>query len=940
MKHTVKMKMKQIRSILFNHGEAMTKDEKTRQFGESITHLTEGSLGKYDEEVYDVTFIKSGKLSLPYILFGLKDFYSPPLAMQISTTDQPLYPNRKTREMFKGSGNQEYTSCYLREVERTSLAAAWMFVCMTADGMIKEDSSYNDIKRMVRGLYTDSSGKLTSDTKLNLKSNYSTSISEKDNPSPFSKTECYGNYGTKVGEKFRANQVISWIHNTKRYKSEHESNMISRRFSADALHQFWCSAYGFDLLGLNEYSTIRCSPRDGRLSGTRVRWVRDCVDSHTRYNLITVALLTKAKHYHSMYRAGMWHLQSQSGVSRYKKLIESSCDNQIMDAIDLLGSFVAQFAKSVKENLPNIYDYMIHEFMNSNIHIHPEGTTEHICCDALVEYAFLRCNMSSIHSSNIVNASTKAMRLVFDVEDKLSGSGKRKSVLLKKRYYRIGAPQIADKPSIATSVMQVTNEMLEIPLKNAREGLGSRFVRRNIAREAINKRIHGTRFMVNYHEAVFDRIAMLLRMSKGENGCIAPYANPNNHIEEAVTNLHKARRTGGECEYFVGIVKESIARYVDQDELGYINYQKCNSDKELHTSADYLDTVFRRGISWCGGIVTMAYSKPRRIADDIEVVDVLRIEDNEGDWNPSTKSILKEFDRSNGKFCGYSTTSRPRTVIRNPKTGFSLAFNIDGHRIKNNRNEECKAIVSSVLVDEFRKIQEDINAVRMLGAFTDFIEQRTGKELGGIYEDRFNLDIHFSSKRIARIISDTSMPDSMVSTARKTISDFVRNIDGNIASKFDLNLIMNHIFNALGMNKLINQCNTMMLQHSYAKQDGQSIAHMIVTTNGEERMTSILDMANAIIEQHTGNGDNFNFDTPPTILLTTSPDGSGLSSHIVDCGTVCNSIRNVAMEKINNAGKSDDRIESMLRNLEECVQSMCTTSDFASVIRKFPELAI
>lgn len=939
MKHTVKMKMKQIRSILFNHGEAMAKDEKTRQFGESITHLTEGSLGKYDEEVYDVTFIKSGKLSLPYILFGLKDFYSPPLAMQISMTDQPLYPNRKTREMFQGSGNHEYPSCYLREVERTSLAAAWMFVCMTADGMIKEDSSYNDIKRMVRGLYTDSSGKLTSDTKLNLKSNYSTSISEKDNPSPFSKTECYGNYGTKVGEKFRANQVISWIHNTKRYKSEHESNMISRRFSADALHQFWCSAYGFDLLGLNEYSTIRCSPRDGRLSGTRVRWVRDCVNSHTRYNLITVALLTKAKHYHSMYRAGMWHLQSQSGVSRYKKLIESSCDNQIMDAIDLLGSFVAQFAKSVKENLPNIYDYMIHEFMNSNIHIHPEGTTEHICCDALVEYAFLRCNMSSIHSSNIVNASTKAMRLVFDVEDKLSGSGKRKSVLLKKRYYRIGAPQIADKPSIATSVMQVTNEMLEIPLKNAREGLGSRFVLRNIAREAINKRIHGTRFMVNYHEAVFDRIAMLLRMSKGENGYIAPYANPNNHIEEAVTNLHKARRTGGECEYFVGIVKESIARYIDQDELGYINYQKYVLDKELHTSADYLDTVFRRGISWCGGIVTMAYSKPRRIADDIEVVDVLRIEDNEGDWNPSTKSILKEFDRSNGKFCGYSTTSRPRTVIRNPKTGFSLAFNIDGHRIKNNRNEECKAIVSSVLVDEFRKIQEDINAVRMLGAFTDFIEQRTGKELGGIYEDRFNLDIHFSSKRIARIISDTSMPDSMVSTARKTISDFVRNIDGNIASKFDLNLIMNHIFNALGMNKLINQCNTMMLQHSYAKQHGQSISYMIVTTNGEERMTSIADKANAIIEEWTGGRFKFDTTTTPTVLLTTSPDGSGLSSHIVECGTVCNAIRNVA-EKINNADKSDDRIESMLRNLEECVQSMCTTSDFASVIRKFPELAI
>jgi hypothetical protein len=931
------MKMKQIRSILFNHGEAMTKDEKTRQFGESITHLTEGSLGKYDEEVYDVTFIKSGKLSLPYILFGLKDFYSPPLAMQISTTDQPLYPNRKTREMFQGSGNQEYPSCYLGEVEKTSLAAAWMFVCMTADGMIKEDSSYNDIKRMVRGLYTDSTGKLLPSTKLDLRSNYSTSISSANNLTPFSKTECRGMHRNS-GESFRAKQVTWWIQQSKTYNSQHESNIISRRFSADALHQFWCSAYGFDLLGLSEYSTVKCSPRDGRLSDVRVRWVRDCVDNHIRYNLITVALLTKAKHYGSMYRAGMCYLQSQSGVSRYRKLIESSCDNQIMDAIDLLGSFVAQFAKSVKENLPNIYDYMIHEFMNPNINARPDGTGG-ICCEALVEYAFLRCNMSVTHTTHINGGDTKAVRLVFDVEDNLAGSGKRKHALVKKRYQRIGAPQNADKPCIATSVMQVTNAILEIPIKRARDGQGSDVVRRNIAREAINKRIHGTRFMVNYHEAVFDRIAMLLRMGKGGNGLMAPYANPNNHIEDAVTNLYRSRMNGGEYRHYTGIAKESMATYIDQDELGYINYQKYVLDKELHTSADYLDTVFRRGISWCGGIVTMAYSKPRRIADDIEVVDVLRIEDNEGDWNPSTKSILKEFDRSNGKFCGHSTTSRPRTVIRNPKTGFSLAFNIDGHRIKNNRSEECKAIVSSVLVDEFRKIQEDINAVRMLGAFTDFVEERTGKELGGTYEDRFNFDTHFSSKRIARIINDTSMPDSMVSTARKTISDFVRSIDGRIASKFDLNLIMNHIFNALGMNKLINQCNTMMLQHSYAKQDGQSISYMIVTTNGEERMTSIADKANAIIEEWTGGRFKFDITTTPAVLLTTSPDGSGLSSHIVECGTVCNAIRNVA-EKINNDDKSDDRIESMLRNLEECVQSMCTTSDFASVIRKFPELAI
>ena len=947
MRHTVKMRLKQVRDLLAAQAKGMIGDAKTLQFGESILSETENSIGEYDEKVYDVTFIRSGKLCLPYILFGLKDFYVPHPAMRDHENDEPLFHNRKDSKMYRRKRCSEASMCYVEEVERSSLAAAWLFVCMAADGMIKDSSSYNDIKCMVRELYADPDGKPLASAKICLKSNYSTDESEKNNTlSPYTLTSKHGGYrGATIG-RFSAKGVTRWVHETKRWKSQHESNMISKVFSYDAIHQFWCSTYGFDLMGLRHYSTIKCNARDSHNLMYPRRWVGDVTGVHIKYNLITVALLTKAKQWHSMYRARDYHMQSKSGVSRFKKLIESSCDNQIMDAVDLLGSFVAQFAKSVKENLPNIYDYMVHDFMNPNINGHPEGT-EDDCCEALVEYAFVRSNMASMHSSNGGVLYDKTMRLIFDVEDRLSGSGKRKTMLAKKRYKRAGTPLKAEEPRTINSVMRTTCDMTGMPLDNARKWLASEVAGRNIAREAIGTRIAGTRFMVNYHEAVFDRISMLTKMCSGFQGKLMPYSGSSEQIRNQIYWHSNARSTGGRdgdktVDDFMGVWpdKDTLSNLNEYKPNEYNPYKHIDGQRELHVSPDYISTVFLRGISWCAGIVTKAFSKPRRIADDIEVVDVLRLEDNEGNWNPTDTSILKQFDRVGRKLHGEFIVSRPRTVVRNPKTGFSLAFNIEGHRMVNDRSKECKAIVGSDVLNAFRKIQDEINAVRMMGAFADFCDERTGSNdaIHGFYGDTFNVNSPCFSGNISRIMDDTTMPPSMVSTARKTISDFVRSINGCIASKFDLHLIMNHTFNTLGMNKLINQCNTMVLVKSYMEESGSSDLNMIVTTSGGERMTSVISRVDEIIMGHTGRSSNFEFnaiDNTPMILLTTSPDGSGVSSHIMTEASVCRAIRIEIDGKI-----SDDRIESMFKNLEQCFDAMCTTSDFASFIRQFPEFSI
>lgn len=500
---------------------------------------------------------------------------------------------------------------------------------------------------------------------------------------------------------------------------------------------------------------------------------------------------------------------------------------------------------------------------------------------------------------------------------------------------------------------------------------------RNFAYEWNNTRLPGTKLFINYEANTIGRIASLVKSTINDYGYV-PYVMEQNSFSSDIRNKSRCNIPDDikrnilftELPY-LSKVKDSLRsvkeREADKRRMSKKDYdsRKSNYTSRMFSSLphfdegsfslshDYLSSVFATGLSWCAGIVTRVLSTPRKITEAVEVLDVCRIENarcsNNWDWN------YREDKSKGGRLATFDWFMRdyqkqknvPRTVLRNPNTGFSIAFDIENHKPKVGlgKPSQCTAEVPDYIVKQFVEIQDTIKIIQSAGMFSGFDPAKPWLRREGVYnaplDIKFVNDKFFDPTLYSAFCEHTDNSDispDMLNLARKAISDFAKNTDDRVCTAYDLHLILCHILSPLNMNHIINMTNVMTVPQTHflnTKDAGRlpSATAMLITTSGERVFpTPHGSLVTNTIDTSSPQGVMYIYD----LYACASPDGSGVKLYQIPD---INMVRNVDFE-YRSRGKEQE-LRSLAMQASDARKSFSLSENISKTLQEsFSEFAI
>lgn len=511
---------------------------------------------------------------------------------------------------------------------------------------------------------------------------------------------------------------------------------------------------------------------------------------------------------------------------------------------------------------------------------------------------------------------------------------------------------------------------------------------RNFAREWNNVRVPGTKLLTNYEVATLGRVSNLLNHIAGDYDYI-PYKTKSSGysdmlVRQCVHTVPDNIQRNVRFQSYGGRCVSEVAKEYRYRRLSYSLFSYKTDPSRMQTtlsiSPDYLTSVFERGLSWCGGVTTRVISLPRKIDADVEVLDVCRI-DTASEWE------YRQTKEQGGRLEYFDDLIRRkkhnciniRTVLRNPQTGFSLAFDVENHKpeISASKPVECKAIVPDNIVEQFKAIQETITMIQSVGAFSQFDPykpyQNDIKQVPTMkyFNDNSFFDPYNDMGGCSYPFHCDHSKD-IVNLTRKSISEFAKATGDRIATAYDLHLIMCHTLSPLTMNHIINMCNTMTLTQSHfinlngdlrsytenpnhewqvvttrtndlrMNENGYATVNLaMVTTRDGERVFpiphgSIIPVAETILNSDSP-------DCTHRLVACANPDGSGVKLYNIPSAEI---IREAAYMRTNFGDSSlseadEQQINSLAVAASDARMAFSTSSNLAKTLaERFQQLAI